>query len=159
MTCQLPLDVSHLDVTLGASKILHDINLSVTGGETVALLGANGSGKSTLVRAALGIVPATAGTIRLYGQDIRLKDGRLVNAEGSLAGAHVTMAEGLRRLITVVGTSPETALDMAVVAPARLLNRPDLATPEHRDTADLLLLDTDWRVTAALAEALTQLPA
>ncbi len=70
MTCQLPLDVSHLDVTLGASKILHDINLSVTGGETVALLGANGSGKSTLVRAALGIVPATAGTICLYGQDI-----------------------------------------------------------------------------------------
>lgn len=70
MTSQLPLDVSHLDVTLGASEILHDINLSVTGGETVALLGANGSGKSTLVRAALGIVPATAGTIRLYGQDI-----------------------------------------------------------------------------------------
>ncbi|MFM7442479.1 MAG: N-acetylglucosamine-6-phosphate deacetylase, partial [Tabrizicola sp.] len=35
--------------------------------------------------------------MRLYGQDIWLKDGRLVNAEGSLAGAHVTMAEGLHR--------------------------------------------------------------
>ncbi|HEY6918263.1 MAG TPA: N-acetylglucosamine-6-phosphate deacetylase [Tabrizicola sp.] len=92
--------------------------------------------------------------LRLYGQDVWLKDGRLVNSEGSLAGAHVTMAEGLRRLITVVGTSPETALDMASAAPARLLNRPDLATPEHRDLTDLLLLDAGWSVTATLAEHL-----
>ncbi|WP_374431378.1 N-acetylglucosamine-6-phosphate deacetylase [Tabrizicola sp.] len=97
--------------------------------------------------------------MRLYGQDIWLKDGRLVNAEGSLAGAHVTMAEGLRRLITVVGTPPDTALDMAVSAPARVLNRPDLATPEARDLADLLLLDADWRVIASLADALSTQPA
>lgn len=96
---------------------------------------------------------------RLYGQDIWLKDGRLVNAEGSLAGAHVTMAESLRRLMTTVGTAPETALDMAVSAPARLLNRPDLATPEQRETADLLLLDADWRVTGTLADALATQPA
>jgi N-acetylglucosamine-6-phosphate deacetylase len=96
---------------------------------------------------------------RLYGQDIWLRDGRLVNAEGSLAGAHVTMAEGLRRLITTVGTSPETALDMAVSAPARLLDRSDLATPERRETDDLLLLDADWQVTTTLAEALARQPA
>lgn len=92
--------------------------------------------------------------LRLYGRDVWLKDGRLVNAEGSLAGAHVTMAEGLRRLITVVGTTPETALDMAVAAPARLLGRPDLASPEDRDLADLLLLDADWQVTGTLADHL-----
>ena len=91
---------------------------------------------------------------RLYGQDIWLKDGRLVNAEGSLAGAHVTMAEGLRRLIAQVGTPPETALDMATAAPARLLDRPDLATPEHRDLADLLLLAPDWTVTGTVADQL-----
>jgi N-acetylglucosamine-6-phosphate deacetylase len=96
---------------------------------------------------------------RLYGQDVWLKDGRLVNAEGSLAGAHVTMAEGLRRLINVVGTAPETALDMSSAAPARLLNRPDLATPEHRDLADILLLAPDWTVTATLADILARQPA
>lgn len=97
--------------------------------------------------------------LRLYGQNVWLKDGRLVNAEGSLAGAHVTMAEGLRRLITHVGISPEIALDMAVSAPARLLDRPDLATPEQRDTADLLLLDADWRVATTLAEERATQPA
>jgi N-acetylglucosamine-6-phosphate deacetylase len=96
---------------------------------------------------------------RLYGQDIWLKDGRLVNAEGSLAGAHVTMAEGVCRLIAVVGTTPETALDMAVGAPARLLGRPDLATPEQRDLADLIFLDTDWRVTGTAADLLATQPA
>lgn len=96
---------------------------------------------------------------RLYGQDVWLKDGRLVNAEGSLAGAHVTMAEGLRRLITVVGTSPEIALDMASAAPARLLGRPDLGSPEHRDLADLLLLAPDWTVSTTLADLLQAQPA
>lgn len=100
-----------------------------------------------------------SGHFRLYGQDIWLKDGRLVNAEGSLAGAHITMAEGVRRLITVVGTPPDTALDMAVAAPARVLGRPDLATPEHRDVADLLRLDADWRVTGTLADHLAIQPA
>ena len=65
-----PLEVSHLDVTLGASQILHDISVSVTTGEAVALLGSNGSGKSTLVRACLGIIPPTAGSVKLFGQDL-----------------------------------------------------------------------------------------
>ncbi len=92
--------------------------------------------------------------LRLYGKDVWLKDGRLVNAEGSLAGAHVTMAEGMRRLITHVGTSPETALDMAVAAPAHLVSRPELATPSHRDLADLLLVDAGWTVTGSVADHL-----
>jgi N-acetylglucosamine-6-phosphate deacetylase len=91
---------------------------------------------------------------RLYGQDVWLKDGRLVNAEGSLAGAHVTMAEGVQRLITVVGIPAETALDMASAAPARLLARPELASPERRDLADLLLLDADWHLTGTVAHRL-----
>ena len=33
--------------------------------------------------------------------------------------------------------------------------RPDLATPEQRDTADLLLLDADWHVTGTLADQFT----
>ncbi len=89
----------------------------------------------------------------LYGQEIRLVEGRLVNAENSLAGAHVTMAEGLRRLIAIVGVAPEVALDMAVAAPARLIGQPGLARPTGRALADLVLLDDGWRV-AALGEAL-----
>lgn len=94
----------------------------------------------------------------LYGQELHLAGGRLVNAEGSLAGAHVTMAEGVARLITQVGVAPAVALDMAISAPARLLGRAgadragvgqaggdNLASPEGRDLDDLLLLDAHWQ--------------
>ncbi|WP_333817447.1 N-acetylglucosamine-6-phosphate deacetylase [Tabrizicola sp.] len=114
-------------------------------------------GRMFLVSDAMSTVGGSS-HLRLYGRDVWLKDGRLVNAEGSLAGAHVTMAESLRRLITVVGTSPEVALDMAVAAPARLLNRPGLASPVERDLADLLLLAPDWTVTGTVADLLEARP-
>src|SRR5215207_10358544 len=54
-------------VTLGDRLVLHGVNLTVPSGEVVTLLGANGSGKSTLVRAAVGLVPLTAGEVHLFG--------------------------------------------------------------------------------------------
>ena len=37
-------------------------------GEVVGLLGANGAGKTTLIRMLLGLLPATAGEVRLFGR-------------------------------------------------------------------------------------------
>lgn len=93
---------------------------------------------------------------RLYDMDLHLEDGRLVNDEGSLAGAHVTMAQSVARLIGVVGVAPQVALRMAVTVPARLMGLPGLAQVIGRQAADLLLLDGDWRVTGTLAD---QVPA
>ncbi|MFN4192502.1 MAG: ATP-binding cassette domain-containing protein [Tabrizicola sp.] len=53
----------HVCVRFGATEVLHDISLSVSGGEIVTILGPNGSGKSTLLRALLGIVPVAEGRI------------------------------------------------------------------------------------------------
>lgn len=50
--------------------ILHGIDLTVSEGEAVALLGANGSGKSTLVKALVGIVPVTSGSAEIYGTNV-----------------------------------------------------------------------------------------
>ena len=59
-----------LGVALGGQQILAGIDLSVERGEVVALLGANGSGKSTLVRALLGVVPASSGSVHLWGRPL-----------------------------------------------------------------------------------------
>jgi N-acetylglucosamine-6-phosphate deacetylase len=57
----------------------------------------------------------------LYGTKVHLINNRLVNSEGSLAGAHTTMSEGVRRLVERVGISPEEALKMAVTIPGEAL--------------------------------------
>jgi zinc transport system ATP-binding protein len=54
-------------VSLGGRAVLHGVDLTVSPGETVALLGANGSGKSTLVRTVVGLIPADSGEIKLFG--------------------------------------------------------------------------------------------
>lgn len=47
----------------GAVRVLHDVSLTVGGGETVALLGTNGNGKSTLMKCIMGMVRPSAGSI------------------------------------------------------------------------------------------------
>lgn len=108
-------------------------------------------GRSFVVSDAMSTVGGSD-RFTLYGQEVRLRDGRLVNAEGALAGAHVTMAESFARLILRVGISPESALCMAISVPARVLGRPDLTSPERRGLEELLILGDDWRVTGTVAE-------
>ncbi|NKX54434.1 metal ABC transporter ATP-binding protein [Arthrobacter mobilis] len=90
-----------LRVDLGAGPILHGIDLTVPGGEAVALLGANGSGKSTLVKALMGIVPIASGRAEIYGADVaasrRLvpwsRVGYVPQRVGSTAGVPATALE------------------------------------------------------------------
>ena len=52
-------------------ETLHDITFRVKKGQTVGVIGGTGSGKSSLVNLIPGFYPATAGTIRIQGQDIK----------------------------------------------------------------------------------------
>ncbi|GHJ90934.1 ABC transporter [Streptomyces sp. NE5-10] len=61
------ISVRGATAALGARPVLRGVDLAVGRGEVVALLGANGSGKSTAVRAVIGQVPLTGGTIELFG--------------------------------------------------------------------------------------------
>jgi putative ABC transport system ATP-binding protein len=63
------------DVTLaltsgaGRVEILRGVSIGVAKGESVAILGPSGSGKSSLMAVLAGLEQATAGTIRVAGQD------------------------------------------------------------------------------------------
>ena len=48
------LKIQNLSVSIGADKILKDVNLHIHCGQMVALIGPNGAGKSTLLKAVLG---------------------------------------------------------------------------------------------------------
>ena len=91
-------------------------------------------------------MPTVGGSDRfsLYGDEIHLENGRLVNAEGSLAGAHITMGESVARLINVVGIDPAQALRMATTIPAKVIGRPTGLIGQPIE--NLLMLDSNWNV-------------
>ena len=72
---------------------------------------------------------ATGGTDRfeLYGETIRASGGRLVNSEGSFAGALIDLKASVERLITHVGLPVEDALAMATAHPRALMGFPDVS--------------------------------
>jgi branched-chain amino acid transport system ATP-binding protein len=61
------LEVDELHAHYDKSHILHGVTLAVDAGEIVCLLGRNGVGKSTTLKALMGLVPPTAGTIVFDG--------------------------------------------------------------------------------------------
>lgn len=62
------LSATGLTVRYGTRQVLHDIDVTVTAGELLTVLGANGSGKSTLLRAAAGLTPISAGAVTVDGR-------------------------------------------------------------------------------------------
>src|SRR5260370_21644706 len=57
----------HAAVRVAGRTVWSDVNLAVAGGQFMAVLGPNGGGKSTLVKAALGLVGLSAGSVTVLG--------------------------------------------------------------------------------------------
>jgi len=55
----------------GDHEVLHDLNLTIPAGQTVALLGPTGAGKSTIARLAARLWDPVDGAVRLDGVDLR----------------------------------------------------------------------------------------
>ena len=67
--------------------ILREIDLSVTAGEAVAVVGASGSGKSTLLAILAGLDTPTVGNVHIDGADLfALDEDRRAELRGSSVG-------------------------------------------------------------------------
>ncbi|MGC5032618.1 metal ABC transporter ATP-binding protein [Micromonospora sp. DT229] len=114
------ITVAHGMVGYEGRPVLRDVSLTVTAGEVVAILGANGSGKSTLIRAVLGLVPLSSGSVTLFGEPARRfrqwhRIGYVPQRLGAGSGVPATVAE--------------------VVASGRLARRGVLRPPGRADRA------------------------
>jgi branched-chain amino acid transport system ATP-binding protein len=64
------LEVENLHAGYGAARILHGMGFTLEAGEVLVLLGRNGAGKSTTMKALIGLVRPTQGSVHYAGQQV-----------------------------------------------------------------------------------------
>jgi putative spermidine/putrescine transport system ATP-binding protein len=64
------LDISHLEKSFGANRVVKDFSLGIEQGEFVSLLGPSGCGKTTVLRMVAGFETPSMGAISIGGQDV-----------------------------------------------------------------------------------------
>lgn len=64
------LELEGIEVGFGDHTILKDLDLVLTRGEILGVVGGSGTGKSVLLRAFLGLVPRRAGDVRFFGKSV-----------------------------------------------------------------------------------------
>ena len=108
------LEIRGLRATYGPVPVLHGIELDVEEGELVGVLGHNGMGKTTLLRAIMGFVNVSGGSIRFDGREIqrlatwrRARLGMALVPQGREIFPNLSVQENMAMLaerdVTVVG--------------------------------------------------------
>ena len=92
--------------------IVNGVSIDADAGEIVAILGPNGAGKSTLIKAVAGLVPISAGAVRLAGAEITrlpahtmVRRGLAFTPQTENVFASMTVADNLR-LASGIVTAP-----------------------------------------------------
>jgi branched-chain amino acid transport system ATP-binding protein len=99
---EIVLAVKGLRCGYGRTEVIHNLDLDVVRGEIVCLIGANGAGKSTVIKAIVGLIQLTSGTIGLCGRDVtalrtstRVELGLAVVPEGRGVLPQLSVSENL----------------------------------------------------------------
>jgi len=127
------LVVDGLSCAYGDVPVLHGVSLALRKGEILCMLGRNGAGKTTLLKAIMGLVPATAGSIRLAGVELTKlpawqvpKAGVAYVPQGRRLFAEMTVAENIEIGLIARNKGPavrEAVLDLFPLLRDRLKQR------------------------------------
>ena len=107
------LEIDTISVDYGHVNALSSVSAGVAEGEVVCLLGSNGAGKSTFMRALIGLVDLSSGTIAFDGKRIdtlpvedRVKLGIATVPEGRGMLPNMTVYENLQMGAYIRGKAP-----------------------------------------------------
>ncbi|MDX1838643.1 ABC transporter ATP-binding protein [Legionella taurinensis] len=74
------IEIEGLKNCLAGQWVHTDVNLTVEKGEILAIIGGSGSGKTTILRSLLMLLKPTAGTLKIFGEDLSTLDSRQADA-------------------------------------------------------------------------------
>ena len=104
-------------------EVLHDINLSIPKGKTIALVGQSGSGKSTLADLLPRYYDVTSGAITLDGKDLR--DLRVKDLRGLIGNVNQEAILFNDTIFNNIAFGVENATMEDVIAAAKIANAHD----------------------------------
>ena len=150
------LALQHVGRRLAGRTVVRELNLELTGGEVLGLLGVNGAGKTTSLRMIAGVLAPSSGTVRLGNEDLyeqpelaRRRIGYL--PETPPLHAELSAEEFLAFCARLRGL-PRTGVAAAV---ARALERCELGDVRRRPMAQL---SKGYRQRVGLAQAILHEP-
>ncbi len=76
------LEVRDIQAAYGEVRVLHGVSLSVNASEILCVMGRNGAGKTTLMKAIMGQLPISNGSVTLEGDDITHMPPHLIPKQG-----------------------------------------------------------------------------
>jgi len=134
------LELHDLDVRYGRVRALRGVSMRVGEGEAVAVLGANGAGKSSLLRAILGLVRLSGGSVVFDGHNIvseptsaRVRRGLVLVPEGRRIVMSLTVHENL-----LMGAYPRRDSEAVAAEMGEMYERfPNLAARRHQPASVL----------------------
>ncbi len=94
----MTLRVDGISTGYGEVQVLYDLSIEARPGEILCLLGRNGAGKTTTLKAIMGLLPLTSGSISLDGQTISTLPAHEVPQQGI---AYVPQGRRLFKELTV----------------------------------------------------------
>ncbi len=148
------LEIAAIDVSIQSVQVLRGLSLSVREGKMIGLIGRNGAGKTTTLRAIMGHLPVTTGSLRFEGNDL------------ARMPRHLRAALGIGYMPEDRGLVPELTVEENILVPlwaAKVRNTaPRLAfiydvLPELKEMRErrALLLSGGQQKLVALARALS----
>ena len=147
------IELRDVRLALGGRVILDGVSLDIAACEFVGVLGPNGAGKTTLMRAILGLVPPSRGTIRVLGQPAARGNpaiGYMPQVRGSIANLRLSgwdfvagAVDGHRLGLPILGKAGRAEVDRVLdLVGARDLARRPLAETSGGERQRLLLAQT-----------------
>ncbi len=109
------LTANNITVSYGGENIIEDINIHLNEGEIVSLLGVSGSGKTTLFNVLSGISAPDSGTVRLDGEDVTGKTGRMsYMLQKDMLLPHYTVLDNVALPLVIKGEKKKIAREKAL---------------------------------------------